>query len=89
VHMTSLECNADDDGLSGDELESTAGDVDTDTESMSDGIYNLLVYNTVQFSVTIYSAHILWPKQSHELIGLMNQKHFQLMQELPRYHESV
>lgn len=89
MHMTSLECNADDDGLSGDELESTAGDVDTDTESMSDGIYNLLVYNTVQFSVTIYSAHILWPKQSRELIGLMNQKHFQLMQELPRYHESV
>ena len=50
MHMTSLECNADDDGLSGDELESTAGDVDTDTESMSDGIYNLLFYMSIQHS---------------------------------------
>ena len=41
VHMTSLECSAEEDALSGDELESAAGDLDdptdTDTESISDG----------------------------------------------------
>ena len=47
--MTSLECQTDDDVLSADELESTLGDMDeptdTETESMSDGIVNLLITN--------------------------------------------
>ena len=46
VHMTSLECTADDDLASADELESTAGDLDeptdTETESIPDGMHVLL-----------------------------------------------
>ena len=42
MHMTSLECTADDDLASADELESTAGDLDeptdTETESIPDGM---------------------------------------------------
>jgi len=42
VQMSSLECSAEDDVLSADELESTAGDLDeptdTETESVCDGM---------------------------------------------------
>lgn len=41
VHMVSLECGAEDDAVSADELESAVGDLDdptdTETESISDG----------------------------------------------------
>jgi len=51
VHMTSLECNTEDDALSADELESTIGDMDeptdTETESISDGKNHLYTHTNL------------------------------------------
>ena len=46
MHMSSLECNTEDDVLSVDELESTAGDMDepTDTDTEYDG---MLIHSTL------------------------------------------